>query len=423
MWTAAFWLLGPPALILLGFGLLWFQSWGRQYGSGTRWFYRSRVVTALIAVILAVGVAATSAVTMFFFAPPLWILAGAILIVAALRYWRSEVRFLVWTLSAAAERGIPLETAARAFARDHRGAVAVRASRLADYLDAAMPLSLALTRSGLALFFPEVRLAAAVGEKTGTLGKTLRKTVEQSTDMERVMGSILARLAYLACVVGVLVMMLAFYMIKIMPIFVQMFREFDLSLPRVTQVFIGLTSAATQYWYLVPPLATVVVAGVLVPLIYYLAPAFRALPIIGNFFSPVNEVSVTQMLAVAVAQRQPVVEGLELLASYSHALQGRSRLVQAMGDIAGGSHWCNALHRAGLVTSAHAAVFKSAERAGNLAWALDEMSERLLHRAALRARAVVHIGYPVLIGLIGAMVFFVAISLLLPLFSLISCLT
>jgi type II secretory pathway component PulF len=172
----------------------------------------------------------------------------------------------------------------------------------------------------------------------------------------------------------------------------------------------------------VPPVAAAVVAVLLVPLVYYLAPAFRALPIVGYFFSPVNEVSVTQLLAVAVAQRQPVVEGLGLLASYSHALQGRSRLVQAMGDIAGGSHWCDALQRAGLVTSAHAAVFKSAERAGNLTWALEEMADRLLHRAALRARAVVHVGFPVLIGMVGGLVFFVAVGLLLPLFSLISCL-
>jgi type II secretory pathway component PulF len=50
------------------------------------------------------------------------------------------------------------------------------------------------------------------------------------------------------------------------------------------------------------------------------------------------------------------------------------------------------------------------------------MADRLLHRAALRARAVVHVGFPVLIGMVGGLVFFVAVGLLLPLFSLISCL-
>ena len=65
----------------------------------------------------------------------------------SVRSRRNEVKYLLWNLAEAARRGIPLETVARAFAHEQRGGLAARSRNLADYMDAAMPLSLALSRS------------------------------------------------------------------------------------------------------------------------------------------------------------------------------------------------------------------------------------------------------------------------------------
>ena len=75
------------------------------------------------------------------------------------------------------------------------------------------------------------------------------------------------------------------------------------------------------------------------------------------------------------------------------------------------------------MTRAQATVFKSAERAGNLAWALDEMADSSIRRASLRAQAALNVLFPGLILVCGMGVMFVAVGMLLPLFSLISKLT
>ena len=114
------------------------------------------------------------------------------------------MRFLIWSLAEAAERGIPLEKSARAFASEQNGLMAGSARNLAEYLDAAMPLSVALARSGF-MVSAMVRLAADVGEKNGTLGPSLRQAVEQTSVFDRTLSSILAKFFYLGCLVFVMV--------------------------------------------------------------------------------------------------------------------------------------------------------------------------------------------------------------------------
>ena len=106
--------------------------------------------------------------------------------------------------------------------------LADRARNLADYLDAAMPLSLALSRSGLSVS-REVRLAADVGEKTGTLSQSLKKVLQQMNDFERVLSAIFAKFLYLGCLLVVMAFILTFMMLKIIPVFEQMFQEFGIA--------------------------------------------------------------------------------------------------------------------------------------------------------------------------------------------------
>ena len=122
--------------------------------------------------------------------------------------------------------------------------------------------------------------------------------------------------------------------------------------------------------------------GGVVVLLSYLGLSFRGWPIVGRFFSTIDNASVLRMLSVAVQEKRPLVGSLELLAAYAPFSLARSRLYEAIHQMTNGAHWCDALQRARLVTRAQATVFKSAERAGNLAWALDEMADSSIRRAS-----------------------------------------
>ena len=128
----------------------------------------------------------------------------------------------------------------------------MRARNLADYLDAAMPLSLALSRSRLSVS-PEIRLAADVGEKTGTLSQSLKKALQQVSDFDRLLGSLFAKVSYLSVVFFVMFMILTFLMLKIIPTFQQMFQEFGMQLPAMTQLLISVSSWFVRYWFILLP--------------------------------------------------------------------------------------------------------------------------------------------------------------------------
>jgi type II secretory pathway component PulF len=144
------------------------------------------------------------------------------------------------------------------------------------------------------------------------------------------------------------------------------------------------------------------------------------LPIIGRFFSPVDNATVMQTLSVAVQEDRPINEILEILAAQASLSRPRARLNAAVGQIRDGAHWCDALQRTGLVTRAQGAVFRSAERAGNLAWALAEMADTAVRRAARRAQATLSVLFPTMILGFGLCVLLIAVGMLAPLFSLIS---
>ena len=344
------------------------------------------------------------------------------MIAALLRYWSSESHYLIWNLAEAALRGIPIVKAARAFASERGGRLGAAARRLADYLDAAMPLSLALVRSRLWVA-PDVVLAAEVGERTGTLGPSLKKSVEQSDNFRRAIGSIAVKFLYVSLIAGAMFIIVTFMMISIVPVFEEMFQEFGMELPSVTVLLIQLCRIVVDYWYLLMPLGMLMVVVVVIGLLSYIGVGIRSLPVVRMLCRRVDSATVLHSLAIAVEQKQTIPDSLLLLADAIRVPAARQRLDLAAEQIAEGIHWCSALEQAGFITSAQRNVLATAERAGNLAWALEEMADSTIRRAAQRSRAVLSVLFPLLVVGFGFSVLVVAVGMLAPLFNLISALT
>lgn len=420
--SEALWAFSPLGLILALCLVWWFLSWAHQrYPAAAE---RTGLLAALTICcqILLIGALLLILVAGLFFGLLPGIVVGVVFLAAIMRYRRSEGRYLVWNLAEAAERGIPLETVARAYANEQSGILSERARSLADYLDAAMPLSLALSRSWLSVS-PEVQLAADVGEKTGTLCQSLRKSLERMDEFERIQSQVVVRFFYLLWVMFVAVLVLTFVMLKIVPTFEDMFQEFGLALPAVTQLLIAVSAFVAQYGFICLPVLALLCAVAVMALLGYIGISLRGLPLVGRLFSAIDNASVLRMLAVTVQEKRPLVGSLELLAAYAPHSLSRARLYGAIRQLVDGAHWCDALQRARLVTRAQATVFKSAERAGNLAWALDEMADSSVRRAALRAQAALNVLFPAMILVFGLGVMFVAVGMLMPLFDLITKLT
>ncbi len=162
----------------------------------------------------------------------LGIIAWMLLIFVVVEGWRkyraTRQYGLLWLLTVSAERSMPLAPAIEAFARERGGSFSLRAWRLADMLNAGVPLPDALDQCpGLLPRYaaPAIR----VGYETGTLGRALRRAATVHDLDEPLWMALQAKIAYLLLLPAFGIPLLTFYMLQIVPQFVKIFEDFRTS--------------------------------------------------------------------------------------------------------------------------------------------------------------------------------------------------
>jgi type II secretory pathway component PulF len=409
---------GPFVLMIAGTVLLWWMAYppgavsrrrnvGAIIGSVIGW------MLLLLGAFLAVGLA-THALAI------VAIPATAIIVIMAIRRFQAAERMsLLRVLAAAAERDIPLESAARAFAADRRDFLGLRAQTLADYLEAGVPLTLAFRRSYNSVP-PSVELAADLGQQMGTLGSALRQAIDQLDDLEVSLRSLIEKLFYLTFIVTFGIGVLTFILIKIVPVFQKILEEFDVNVPAVTRGVVDVSHVVVSGgWVLLLPLIAILGVLMFAGLLYYVGISPRFIPGRSLIWWRADTALVLRWIATAVRQKRPIAEAVRLLAIYFPYHRLRYRLAVASKRIDQGADWTVCLRHARVIRLPEGVVFKAAERVGNLAWALDEMADSCVRRSAYRLRLFVSVAFPTVLIVVGVCFFFVQVGILMPLIKLI----
>ncbi|MCA9121831.1 MAG: type II secretion system F family protein [Planctomycetaceae bacterium] len=405
-------------LIWIGVAVLWSLRLAyRRRGAAADDSIRLILTIAGWVLILA-GILGT-AIQGFIFAGPLsWIVILAIIMMAVGRYRGAENRTLLWCLAAAAERGIPLEQAARAYSMERSDELGIRAARLASLLEGGTPLSLALADARVRLPL-DALVAVRVGIETGDLGQALSTVGKHDDDADTLLRSIFEKVFYLGVVANVLLIILTFIMLKIVPVYAKMFEEFELDLPAMTQLLVYLADRFINYWFFLFPLIMWLPMFLVVGMLHYIGWLPRNLPLINWFALRLDGGLVLRCLALSVKQQRPLTEMIWLLARLYPKSSVRKRLLRAGHDLNNGQHWCTALRQAKLIRSSDLAILTAAERSGNLEWALEEMADSSIRRLAYRLRLALNVLFPAVLFVFGLFIAFVVISLFMPLVSLI----
>jgi type II secretory pathway component PulF len=177
-----------------------------------------------------------------------------------------------------------------------------------------------------------------------------------------------------------------------------------------------------MYWPLVLLGAAMVLFVVVRSLSYYTGSSPRYLPGLTSMWHRTDRSLVMRWLALAVRQNRPLPDMMRLIAGYLTRRGLRRKMERAIKRLDQGSEWTECLFRAGLILRSEAAVFQSAQRAGNLAWALEEMAESSVRRSVYRFRAVTNLAFPAVFLALGGSVGFIVFGILTPLFHLIQAL-
>jgi type IV pilus assembly protein PilC len=291
-----------------------------------------------------------------------------------------------------------------------------RVEQFAEQLERGASLSRAL-RAVPNVLPREARLAAIVGEATGTLAECLRRA-----DRERLASAWIEvgpRLIYPFVILLVVLGILSFLSVNIIPKFKKIFAEFGSELPGPTRELFDAFDQYAEYAFLVPltELALVFFAAVLIAV-----PTVRwYTPLIGRLYRWDVRGQVLRLLSQPLEVGRTVPESLRFLGeAYELPPVVRRRLAKAAGLVECGEPLADALRWSGLLSRSMVPLVAAAERARTLPWALRELGEHLGGRAFRVVRRASLLIAPVLVVAVGALVGYIAYAMFIPLIELIS---
>ena len=355
-----------------------------------------------------------------------WMLAVGMLLVSLVvllmaldRRMRLEHQALMSSIAVAAEKGIPLPEAALAFADEMSSGNARRALWLVQALQHGMSLDQAISYAWIKCS-TAARMAVRMGSSLGALGPALRHEAQASHELETLVRPMFTRWIYLFSVLLVGECLVTFVIGWIVPVFDRMYQDFEIELPGATALLISVTRWIADYgWPLLALLTMAALLFFLMGLSSYIGWLPRSTPLVSRLFRRYDGAIVLRSLALAVRRGQPLDRAVRMMADIYPLGTVRNWLKKASAAIDGGQEWCQALRRVRLIDQTDAVVLRAAQGAGNLPWALEEMSESLLRREVYRWQAWYNIVSPIVVLAMGACVGFICVALFIPLLGLI----
>jgi type IV pilus assembly protein PilC len=155
-------------------------------------------------------------------------------------------------LSILQDAGLPILRSLRILAGQSKaGRLKYSLEDTCDEIEAGSTLSEAMAKSPKCFNRLYVNMIKA-GEAGGALELILQRLADFQERAESLKRKVKGAMIYPAVVITVAVCILTFIMIKIVPEFRKIFDEFDLELPPMTEMLVGISEWCVVYWYLIP---------------------------------------------------------------------------------------------------------------------------------------------------------------------------
>jgi type II secretory pathway component PulF len=349
-------------------------------------------------------------------------LSGIGLVVVLFRRNETQRESLLSALAMAAERSLPLAPAALAFADQFSGSYRWVAQRLASLLNEGVPLPLAIDGTPGAVS-PEAEVLIRAGWSSERLGQALRDAAALRESRRTAWGTAAAQVSYLLVVAMVMQVIIGFLFYYVAPRFEAIYKDFGIQLP-------DLTLRMLQAGYTLTVLGGIplLVLGLLELTVIFLwvfsllANSRLDTPVVGLVFRRRHTTLILRVLGLTVAGGKPVAQALEEMGKYYPWSGVRWRIHRAAEDVKRGADWIETLRRLRLISWADAGVLASAQRAGNLAWALRELAEAGERRFGYKLRFWLQFLYPLAVFGLGSLVFAFGVAYFAPLVRLIEVL-
>lgn len=277
--------------------------------------------------------------------------------------------------------------------------------------------------------FPEVfnhtyvSLVAA-GEAAGTLDTTLERLASTQEKELSMISKIRGAMIYPVLILGVIVAVLIFMLVSVLPQVGSLYKELGKTLPILTRVLISVTNFITSFWYIVIIMLVAAVFGLRA---YIKTPQGRRnfdlfklnMPAFSTLFRKVYMARFTRTMGSLVSSGVPILEALHIVSESVGNVIIRDIILEAVEGVKGGKALSEMLFGRDYILSLVPQMIKIGEDSGTLSDMLDKVASFYEEEVDQTIRNLSTIIEPVLMIILGLMVFFIIIAILYPVYSLV----
>lgn len=342
--------------------------------------------------------------------------------------WRGSLRgaqlaLLTRQLATLLRAGLPVEEALAALAEqneDQRTRTLVVGLR-ARVMEGA---SLAAGLADAPQSFPEIyRASVAAGEQSGKLDEVLTRLADYSEARDALNQRVWAALAYPLLLTVVAFAVVTGLLVYVVPQIVGVFTQMHQALPLPTRALLALSGFVAAWGWLM--LALLVVALVAARLAIRLpGPRYAwhrfllRVPLVGRLVRAANTARCTRTLALLSASAVPLLDALQIGAQVMPNLPMREAVRHAAVKVREGGSFSRALADSGYFPPVALRLIASGERAGQLDHMLDEAAAHAQRELDRWMTVLTAILGPAVILMVGAMILFIVLAILLPIFDM-----
>jgi type II secretory pathway component PulF len=351
---------------------------------------------------------------------PLGIFVGAYFAIAAVfgGSMRVQQESLLLILAIAIRTQAPLAEEIELLADSSRGRFRRRLRKLAKQLRGGERLSDALEDLN-GLVPPRTVTAIRVGEELGNVVPVIEQEVVLLRRREeiRVEGRYSAAGIgfYVWCVLCVVLAVVGFLSFWIVPKLKKIMQDFNVPVPTATARLLRIVDNCTDHWAAILVWAFVLVGGTVLVLIRRGGWGGIDWGVFSSLFPRLETPGVLRSLSQAVAARRPLTVAMAGLELHHRRRHVRSRIRRVRDALARGGDCFQQLCGQGLINAREAAALDSAERAGNLAWALMGIADSIESRQQARIQVIIETVQPAVVIGLGLIIFSICVAIFIPL--------
>lgn len=335
----------------------------------------------------------------------------------------AELALLTRQLSTLIGAGLPIDEALGALSEQadnerQRGMTVALRARVME------GASLAQAMGEFPESFPEIfRATVGAGEQSGRLDTVLDKLADYAEARDALKQKILAALAYPVLLTIVALAVVAGLLTWVVPQIVGVFENLHQTLPLATRALMLLSAFMRAWGWLLLIVLVVALIGARIA-VQRESVRFRwhrfllRVPLIGRLTRAANTARATRTLALLAESAVPLLDALGIAAQVVPNLPMREAMRRAAFKVREGSAFSRALGESGLFPPVALRLIASGERSGELPRMLGEAASQQQRELDRWLGALTSVLGPAVILLVGAMVLFIVLAILLPIFNL-----